>query len=251
MAKPLSHRNTWKAQTTKKVRHDQDILQGNIHRLAEHERSKREQQELKDAKLRLDSLQAKDCLITPAGMESFIRAACELVERAFARSKAAPVLLLLFAAVLVVPAHTQTTDKCREAMDSETICTFADGSATVVWHPAGTYESTHYTAAQWKKDGPAIEDQARRESDAIAEQQNKEYRANVEDIARLDAKAKAEMAKSDAEFEASRALGESETKAGTIHNKKQCRAAGFVWDIGNCWAQSVLDAGKRQKADQQ
>jgi len=138
--------------------------------------------------------------------------------------------LIVILLLMTGGALAQTTDKCREILDSETICIFADGSATVVWHPAGEYNSTHYTAAQWAKDGPAVESDAsslleqRRNDDAV-------IAARLEaDRAALLEKTRKATEKSEADL----AQAEAALRIGMITNRKKCLASGYAWTHGVC-----------------
>jgi hypothetical protein len=118
--------------------------------------------------------------------------------------------LFAVAATMLVSslALAQTADDCQKYADSETICTFFDGSATVVrLTPGAGYSSTHYTESEWAKASPSIYSEIK---------------------AQLEAHMKASEQR-ETNFEARLAHDAAELKALEIHNKKKCLAAGFGW----------------------
>jgi septin family protein len=147
-------------------------------------------------------------------------------------------LIAIVVLMISTAALAQTTDTCRDVLDSETICTFSDGSATVVWHPEGEYNSTHYTASQWLKEGPAIEAKARKTSDSVIEQEKNEAEQHEKDIAAYHEKMEKALEQSQADLAESKAASEL-TYAHGITNKKKCLAAGYAWT--KQWGCTVKD----------
>jgi hypothetical protein len=60
----------------------QELLQRNISAMAEHERNRQAFDQIKAAKLKLDELQSRSCLIDATQMECFLKRTMEMVDRA-------------------------------------------------------------------------------------------------------------------------------------------------------------------------